>query len=301
MDDLTVALAEFKSRALNAELELQESKNSTARVRELEKELKEKSVLLAKVRQEGAYYLRLLSSFIRLLITPKPAVTLNEHLTQALRRLRKFSADPSAAGTTTSGNTPSYVDRRLVTNVLLQFITTPRADTKRFEMLSLLGSILGWTEDDREKAGLQRSVNSPRSTSGSSTPRPKGKSADDEKLEDSFSNMWVEFLLKEASQGSASPSGSLPLSVSTPIHSASPSLFGSSAYAPSNYAKSNYAASSAGQPSPTQSYGSLPPLPPLLEGSSTGNGHSQGSRSISSAFRLPSLSRPKPPSTSGDT
>lgn len=53
LDDLTVSLAEFKSRALNAELELQDSKNSTDKVRELEKQLKEKSGLLAKVRQEG--------------------------------------------------------------------------------------------------------------------------------------------------------------------------------------------------------------------------------------------------------
>lgn len=46
--------------------------------------------------------------------------------------------------------------RRLVTNILLQFITTPRADPKRFEMLSLLATILSWEDEEREKAGLQR-------------------------------------------------------------------------------------------------------------------------------------------------
>lgn len=69
---------------------------------------------------------------------------MNEHLMEALRRLRRSSSDTN-------------VDRRLVTNVLLSFLTTPRADSKRFEMLSLLATILQWSDDDREKAGLQRS------------------------------------------------------------------------------------------------------------------------------------------------
>lgn len=62
---------------------------------------------------------------------------------EALRRLRRNSSDTN-------------VDRRLVTNVLLSFLNTPRADPKRFEMLSLLSSILSWTDPEREKAGLQR-------------------------------------------------------------------------------------------------------------------------------------------------
>ena len=74
-----------------------------------------------------------------------PVVTLNEHLMEALRRLRRNAADTS-------------VDRRLITNILLQFITTPRADAKRFEMLGLLASILQWSDQERERAGLQRSV-----------------------------------------------------------------------------------------------------------------------------------------------
>lgn len=63
---------------------------------------------------------------------------------EALRRLRRSSTDTN-------------VDRRLVTNILLSFLTTPRADSKRFEMLSLLATILSWSDDEREKAGLQRS------------------------------------------------------------------------------------------------------------------------------------------------
>lgn len=70
---------------------------------------------------------------------------MNEHLIEALRRLRKSSSDTN-------------VDRRLVTNVLLSFLSTPRADPKRFEMLGLLGTILGWGDAEREKAGLIRSL-----------------------------------------------------------------------------------------------------------------------------------------------
>ena len=96
---------------------------------------------------------------------------LNEHLTEALRRLRRNQTD-------------SNVDRRLVTNVLLQFLTTPRADGKRFEMLSLLATILSWGDAEREKAGLQRSSGNSSSSGSSmwaratSSPRAKGAELD---------------------------------------------------------------------------------------------------------------------------
>lgn len=96
---------------------------------------------------------------------------MNEHLMEALRRLRRHQTD-------------NNVDRRLVTNILLQFITTPRGDTKRFEMLSLLATILSWNDAEREKAGLQRTVPASSSSSsslwGRSSPAnsPKGKGAE---------------------------------------------------------------------------------------------------------------------------
>ncbi|CDO76463.1 hypothetical protein BN946_scf184600.g12 [Trametes cinnabarina] len=224
---VTQSLAEFKSRALNAELQLEESSTSNARVQELEKEVKEKSILIGKLRHE--------------------AVIMNEHLMEALRRLRRSSTDTN-------------VDRRLVTNVLLSFLTTPRADSKRFEMLSLLATILQWNDDEREKAGLQRSSSSTlQSSSTSSLPSlfgrssassPRGKPAELDKTDEteSFSRLWVEFLLTEAAagEGSSPPppksprsphvrstNGSVPSSPTQPATRLSPLGLGGSKRLPS--------------------------------------------------------------------
>lgn len=99
------------------------------------------------------------------------AVIMNEHLMEALRRLRRSSTDTN-------------VDRRLVTNVLLSFLTTPRADSKRFEMLSLLSSILQWNDDEREKAGLQRKYGAQPTASLWSRASGKGKSPELEKTDE---------------------------------------------------------------------------------------------------------------------
>lgn len=154
----TQSLAEYKHRALTAEvgqlrhaavegsdsriqLQLEESHTNITRTQELEKEVKDKKILIDKLRHEGESPSLMLGRHPATDRTP--AVIINEHLMEALRRLRRNS-------------TETNVDRRLVTNVLLSFLTTPRADSKRFEMLSLLASILSWSEQEREKAGLQR-------------------------------------------------------------------------------------------------------------------------------------------------
>lgn len=127
------------------------------------------------------------------------------------------------------------VDRRLVTNILLSFLTTSRHDSKRFEMLSILSTILSWDDIEREKAGLQRS--------GGKVPAPKVKrrvsgqvgterTAEEEAaMNESFSNLFVEFLLKEASQGQPSrPVNSDGLGgVGSPVRSPPPN----SSYSPS--------------------------------------------------------------------
>lgn len=124
------------------QLLLEENKSDASRTSELEQEVKEKNLLIGKLRHEGIY---LVCSIIYIGRTNfnLSAVIMNEHLIEALRRLRKSSSNTN-------------VDRRLVSNVLLSFLSTPRADPKRFEMLGLLGTILGWGDAEREKAGLIR-------------------------------------------------------------------------------------------------------------------------------------------------
>lgn len=142
---------------------------------------------------------------------------------------------------------------RLVTNVLLQFLTTPRADPKRFEMLSILATILSWEDDEREKAGLQRvgaaagpsSSRSKRKEDGAKTPSARTKEEDD-RFNESFSNLFVEFLLKEAAQGERSQPGSSATAATTSNNrpgNASPtgSAVMSPSYATSAFGDSPYA------------------------------------------------------------
>lgn len=122
-DQVAASLEEHKERTKKAEREAREYKEGWEKCQSLEREVKEKNILIGKLRHE--------------------AVICNEHLTEALRRLRNNTSD-------------SNVDGRLITNLILQFLNAPRSDSKRFEMLSLIGSVLNWSADEREKAGLQR-------------------------------------------------------------------------------------------------------------------------------------------------
>lgn len=45
--------------------------------------------------------------------------------------------------------------------MILQFLSVPRGDSKRYEVLSVLASILSWDDGEREKAGLQRANPTP--------------------------------------------------------------------------------------------------------------------------------------------
>jgi hypothetical protein len=132
-----------------------------------------------------------------------------------------------------------------VTNVLMAFFSTQRGDPKRFEMLQLLASVLSWTDEERERVGLQRSLGN--SSSAGTRPRAasraKGKedAASEDGLENEvkaddlrthcvpktdwwtvplgqkFSDLWIEFLLRESAQGTATAGdrGSQPGSPTT--------------------------------------------------------------------------------------
>ncbi|WFD35319.1 hypothetical protein MCUN1_002170 [Malassezia cuniculi] len=135
------------------------------RIGVLEREIKEKNVLIDKLRHE--------------------AVILNEHLTEALRQIRRDSSD-------------YLVDRRLVTNLFVQFLNVPHGDAKRFEILRLIGSVLHWNDEEREKAGLQRSQGGITGVLGSLVGRRRLGTTTQNVGDESVSNLFVEFLLSEA-------------------------------------------------------------------------------------------------------
>ncbi|OAP60384.1 hypothetical protein AYL99_05386 [Fonsecaea erecta] len=112
--------------------ELEQTKKELERALPFEKEVKEKNLLIGKLRHE--------------------AVILNDHLTKALRFLKK-------------GKPEDNVDRQIVTNHFLHFLALDRSDPKKFQILQLIAALLGWNDEQREQAGLAR----PGTTTGIST------------------------------------------------------------------------------------------------------------------------------------
>ncbi|KAK3714177.1 hypothetical protein LTR37_007979 [Vermiconidia calcicola] len=175
--------------------QLAEIQRDLDRAQPFEEEVKEKNLLLGKVRHQN--------------------VILNEHLVKALRFLKR-------------GNKEDNVDRHLVTNYLLQFLALDRSDAKKFQVLQLIAALLGWSEEQKESAGLVRQGgqgSSYASGSGSlripnvsslsfrrspSTPSLSAafvpESPSGTATKESLAELWSEFLEREAEAGSGAGS-----------------------------------------------------------------------------------------------
>ena len=199
-----VQAADSSAKAAKATLE--STQKELERALPFEKEVKEKNLLIGKLRHE--------------------AVTLNEHLTKALRILKK-------------GRPEDNVDRQIITNYFLHFLSIDRSDPKKFEALQLISALLGWTDgkgppfiilhaaltaytEQKEQAGLARPGTSS-SSSGlripltpfrrtPSTPQLHSAAADPMLMASSSSNkeslaeLWQDFLEREAAEGKGSGS-----------------------------------------------------------------------------------------------
>ncbi|OAA73869.1 Golgi matrix protein [Cordyceps fumosorosea ARSEF 2679] len=115
--------AEAEARAAEAQDAKEALTKEVERTAPFEKEVKEKNLLIGKLRHE--------------------AIVLNDHLTKALRYLKKTKPEEN-------------VDRQVVTNHLLHFLTLDRGDVKRFQVLQIMAGYLNWTDEQREQAGLSR-------------------------------------------------------------------------------------------------------------------------------------------------
>ncbi|KAI8142466.1 hypothetical protein BJV82DRAFT_516630, partial [Fennellomyces sp. T-0311] len=170
LDTAKKTSAEYQERAHIAETSLAQYQQDVAKTQRYEQEIKEKNLLIGKLRHE--------------------AIILNEHLIEAMRRLKEESND-------------SNVDRQLIANLISGFFLAPRGDQKRFEILSIIASVLQMSDEQKEHIGLIRpnknsqapfSPNS--SPPGSLTARQQQQSNN---TQQSFTDAWISFLLKESS------------------------------------------------------------------------------------------------------
>ncbi|KLJ07706.1 hypothetical protein EMPG_16817 [Blastomyces silverae] len=183
-------LQEAEKNATEAIAKLEAAEAELKRALPFEKEVKEKNLLIGKLRHE--------------------AVTLNEHLTKALRFLKR-------------GKPEDNVDRNLVTNHVLHFLALDRSDPKKFQVLQLISALLGWTDEQREQAGLARpgtsggfsgSLRVPSTSSLlSRTPSSPALASDfftenGSTRKESLAELWSNFLEQEAAQKKESKSRS---------------------------------------------------------------------------------------------
>lgn len=113
LDALRAQTEEAKSSAAASAEELEKTRKELEHALPFEKEVKEKNLLIGKLRHE--------------------AVILNDHLTKALRFLKR-------------GKPEDNVDRHIVTNHFLHFLILDRSDPKKFQVLQLIAALLGWSE-----------------------------------------------------------------------------------------------------------------------------------------------------------
>ncbi|KAF2809494.1 uncharacterized protein BDZ99DRAFT_366441, partial [Mytilinidion resinicola] len=182
LDDLRKQLQATETAADLSRTTLETTQKELERALPFEKEVKEKNLLIGKLRHE--------------------AVTLNDHLTKALRMLKK-------------GKPEDNVDRQIVTNYLLHFLAIDRSDPKKFEALNLISALLKWTDEQREQAGLARpgassltgSLRIPlspfrRTPSTPSLTTDTLLSANSSTSKETLAELWSNYLEQEAAQES---------------------------------------------------------------------------------------------------
>ncbi|KAJ9405104.1 hypothetical protein DTO045G8_7117 [Paecilomyces variotii] len=179
LEELRQSVRNAEKRESEAQEALQHAQKELERLLPFEKEVKEKNLLIGKLRHE--------------------AVTLNDHLTKALRFLKR-------------GKPEDNVDRHIVTNHLLHFLALDRSDPKKFQILQLIAALLGWTDEQREQAGLARPGTSTASSrlrvpSATMHRNPSTPSLVSEFMDsgnasrESLAELWSNFLEQEAQTG----------------------------------------------------------------------------------------------------
>lgn len=157
--ELTIAQLKQEKDAVNENHQqslekIAELEKTGEKIKELENDVNTKQILLGKARHE--------------------AIILNEHLSKALGMLKQQS-----------NNLDNTIDKELVSNVIINFLQIPRGDTKKFEALQLISSLLEWDESKRVASGLSHQ---------------QGKIGDGSKSRESFISLWTDFLERESTK-----------------------------------------------------------------------------------------------------
>lgn len=218
LEALNKVVSDADTRATAAEAAKEDLTAQLERLAPFEKEVKEKNILLGKLRHE--------------------AIVLNDHLAKALRFLKKAKPEdnvdrlaPLPLSILPCPKTrPNILPRQIVTNYFLRFLALDRSDPKKFQILQVIASLLSWTEEQKEQAGLARP-----GTAGSSlrlplspfhrTPSTSSLNAEffpdlQGAPRESLAELWTGFLERQAEEGSAPNSaagGSRSASVSSVV------------------------------------------------------------------------------------
>ncbi|KAL8763789.1 MAG: hypothetical protein Q9184_000491 [Pyrenodesmia sp. 2 TL-2023] len=174
-------LQEVQQAASESALALETSQKELEKALPFEKEVKDKNLVIGELRHE--------------------AVILKSNLTKALRYLKKGKPDDS-------------IDKQLVTNHFVHFLALERADPKKFQVLQIIAALLGWSDEQREQAGLARPGASntnlrvplspwhrtPSTPALSTEFFPNGSNR-----KESLAELWSDFLEQEAQEGIRSP------------------------------------------------------------------------------------------------
>lgn len=111
-----------------------------------------------------------------------------------------------------------------MTNHFLHFLALDRSDPKKFQILQLIASLLNWTDEQREQAGLARPGTSSSSLRLPSSPFHRTPSTPslssefftgDPSGKESLADLWTGFLERSAEEGSVGGSRSGSVSGST--------------------------------------------------------------------------------------
>lgn len=196
-------MQEADARASEAEAARASLQKELERTAPFEKEVKEKNLLIGKLRHE--------------------AIVLNDHLTKALRYLKKTKPEDSIdrcvhASSAYFTDSLLTVRRQIVTNHFLQFLALDRSDPKKFQILQVIAGLLNWTDEQREQAGLARpgaSSNTLRLPTSPFHRTPSTPSLNTEFFseptptsanKESLSDLWAGFLERSVEEGTQNPS-----------------------------------------------------------------------------------------------